>query len=88
MAYLRRVSDGLSEEGSMSHALKWDKKIDELTIVGDRPTVGCLMRVGSLFARTYSKRDWWLTTEVIEILEETKDYVRFKTKNSEYEWRV
>jgi hypothetical protein len=43
------------------------------------------MLVGSLTARSYSDRDYWLTTKVTEILEEREDYVKFKTGNSTYE---
>ena len=30
----------------------------------------------------------WQTTEVTEILEEKENYVKFKTKNSEYEFYI
>lgn len=55
-------------------------------IVGDRPIVGCRMLVGAIGARTMSWQDYWLTTEVLEILEEREDYVKFRTKNTTYEW--
>jgi hypothetical protein len=46
------------------------------------------MLVGSVTARSYSNRDWWMTTKVTEILEEKEEdgvlYVRFKTGNSIY----
>jgi hypothetical protein len=50
------------------------------------------MIVGSPYARTYSRQDWWQTTPITEILEERieedgTEYVRFKTGNSEYEWK-
>ena len=48
------------------------------------------MRVGSPFGRTFLAQDWWQTTLITEILEERtedgREYVRFKTGNSEYEW--
>ncbi len=37
--------------------------------------------------RTYSSQDYWTTTPVTEILEDTNEFVRFKTRNSEYEWK-
>lgn len=43
------------------------------------------MMVGSSFARTMGNQDWWCTSEVIEIIEESEDYCKFKTKNSIYE---
>jgi hypothetical protein len=86
MAKLRRTRDGAGDAGARSEAIKWntDGKIKE--IVGRRPTIGCSILVGSVTARTYQHQDYWLTTEVTEILEEREDYVRFKTGNSEYEW--
>jgi len=52
--------------------------------------VGCSMLVGSVTARSYSDRDYWLTTKVTEILEEKEEdgnlYVRFKTGNSTYQF--
>jgi hypothetical protein len=76
----------MMEGGARSEAIKWknDKSFD--SIISNRPTVGCSMRVGSITARTYSNRDWWMTTPVVEILEETEDRVRFRTKNSIYVW--
>ena len=85
MYSLRRTRDGAGDSGGMSNALKIiDGKI---AVVGHRPEVGVAMQVGSLIARSYSAQDWWTTTTITEILEEREDYVRFKTGNSEYEWR-
>jgi len=90
MARLIRVRDGEMEEGAMSQAIAWNEDGTLKEIVGNHPVVGCSMRVGSITAGTYSKRDWWLTTEVTEILEEKMEgdliYVKFKTKNSVYEF--
>jgi hypothetical protein len=50
------------------------------------------MLVGSVTTRSYSDRDWWMTTKVTEILEEKEEegtlYVKFKTDNSIYEFWV
>lgn len=90
MARLRRISDGEGDEGSCSQAIRWykrgPKKGQFKEVVSNRPTVGCSMLVGSVTARSYSKRDYWLTTIVTEIIEDKEDYVRFRTGNSEYEW--
>jgi hypothetical protein len=87
---LRRVSDGEGYVGASSEAIEWNEDNTFKSVVNHIPVVGCSMKVGSLIAGTYSKRDWWLTTIVTEILEEIKNddvhYVRFKTENSEYEW--
>lgn len=83
----------LKDGGACSQAIKWNEISDEngdrhfKEVVSNRPTVGCSMLVGSVTARSYSNQDYWITTEVLEILEETEDIVKFKTKNSIYEWR-
>jgi hypothetical protein len=87
MAILSRIPDGAGDAGSRSEALKYDENGKNPEVVGRRPIVGVNMLVGSVTARSYSKSDYWLTTEITEILEDTGDYVKFKTKNSIYEWR-
>jgi DNA repair photolyase len=88
MATLYKEVDGnliVKDGGARSESIKWkdNGRIDK--IVSHRPTVGCSILVGSLNTRTYGS-DYWLTTEVLEILEETEDRVRFRTKNSIYVW--
>ena len=73
--------------GARSEAIAWNDDGTFKEIVSHRPTIGCSMLVGSVTARTYQHQDYWLTTEVLEILEDTEDVVVFKTKNSVYEWR-
>lgn len=85
MARLRRTRDGAGDVGARSEAIAWNEDGTFKEIVGRRPVVGCSILVGSVTARTYHNQDYWLTTPVTEILEERKDYVRFKTENSEYE---
>jgi hypothetical protein len=56
------------------------------------PRVGCGVRVGSPYGRTYSAQDYWQTTPVTEITDEWVDgdgfrNMRFKTKNSTYIWK-
>jgi hypothetical protein len=54
-----------------------------------RPRVGVHMRVGSTYARTMQHQDWWQTNIITEILEETENFVKFKTASgSIYEWKV
>ncbi len=91
MARLVRVGDGEGHYGSMIESIAWNEEGTLKEITGSVPTVGESMRVGSPFAGTYSTRDWWMTTEITEILEEKKneegklEYVKFKTGNSVYE---
>lgn len=94
---LRRTRDGAGDSGLMSDAVTpiWDdngKLVDKIIEHCAQPKVGAVMVVGSPFARSYSAQDYWQTTPITEILEErTEDdgveYVRFKTGNSEYEWK-
>lgn len=87
---LRRVRDGEGDQGACSQAIEWNEDRTFKEVKSDRPTIGCSMLVGSVTARSYSDRDYWLTTVVTEILEEIENdsvmYVRFKTGNSIYEW--
>lgn len=93
MSYnLRRLSDKAGDSGFESFAIAWNEDGSFKEIVGDAPVLGCSMRVGSHIARTYQHQDYWMTTPIIEILEEKKSdlghYVKFRTKNSYYEWWV
>ena len=91
---LRRTRDGAGDSGQMSLAIHLNAGPGDEHVYEDgaRPQVGAVMRVGSLFARSYSAQDYWQTTPITQIIEErTEDdgaeYVRFKTGNSEYEWK-
>ena len=90
MAHLRRISDGVGDSGARSEAIAWNEDGTFKEIVGRRPIIGCSMLVGSVTARSYASQDFWLTTQVTEILEEITeeqtDYVKFRTGNSIYEW--
>ena len=86
MPRLIRIGDGAGDSGARSEAIKWNEDDTFKEVVSNRPTVGCSMLVGSVTARSYSKQDYWLTTVVTEIIEESDTYVKFKTGNSIYEW--
>ena len=87
---LVRESDGIGDSGVMCEILDAESYTP---IAGETyPKIGCGVRVGSPFGRTYSAQDWWQTTPVTEILEEyinDSGYwtVKFKTKNSIYTWK-
>lgn len=92
MPYLRRIRDGEGFRGSLAQAIKYKKDCTfDKVVDSSKPVVGCCFLVGSLIAGSYSDRDYWMTSEVTEILEEKWNkegklvYVKFKTKNSEYE---
>jgi hypothetical protein len=80
---LRREGDGAGDSGPMSRLFNKDGNAPD---AGPRPKVGYAIAVGSPYARTYQMQDWWQTTEIQEILEETENEVRFRTRNSVYTW--
>ncbi len=87
MPRLSRVRDGIGDSGACSQAIKWNDDGTLKKIVSNVPTVGCSMLVGSVTARMMTNQDYWLTTKVIEILEESPGMIRFMTENgSEYEF--
>jgi hypothetical protein len=87
---LVRDSDGLGDSGPMCEILDEEsyKPIPDVTY----PRVGCGIRVGSPCGRTYSGQDWWQTSPITEILQESindEGYwtVKFKTEHSTYTWK-
>jgi hypothetical protein len=88
MSYsLIREKDGVGDSGSMSQAIYPDSKGDACVEENGRPRVGVQMKVGSYTARSMQWQDWWQTTFCLEIIEESENYVKFKTGNSVYEWK-
>lgn len=86
---LKKLENGYEfmEGGARSDVIEWNEDGTIKSMETGRPKIGCSMRVGSIMARSYSNRDWWTTTEVLEILEESEEEVKFRTKNSVYIWR-
>lgn len=85
---LRRDSDGAGDSGNMSMMI-YSEENRPIAVDGydSRPRVGGVIRVGSIYGRTYQGQDWWQTTIIEEILEDTPDMVRFRTENSTYTWK-
>lgn len=81
MYSLRRVGDNAGQEGITSHAVEYHHWPEDNKLVSERPTIG----YGMIVARGMTS--YWYTTLVTEILEDTPNYVRFKTQNSEYIWK-
>lgn len=79
------------DSGAMSLALRFDN--NEVVQDGHLPKVGCCMKVGSMTARSFQRQDYWLTTPIEEILEDSVDQetgykvMRFRTRNSYYLWK-
>jgi hypothetical protein len=74
----------LKDGGAMCDAIRWNEDDTFKEVAGHKPIVGCSLMVGSIRARSYADQDYWLTTTVTKILEETEDYVIFETENSIY----
>ena len=76
---LIRKGDGLVREGNVVFWVEWDENSrgkDKHEKIG----VGYSLLLDPVYG------NWtWLTTTVTEILEDQGTYIRFKTKNSEYE---
>lgn len=88
------VNSYKGDSGPMSnaHRVSEDGKTLESVKHQAEPEVGHCMQVGSPYSRSYSGRDWWMTTPVTEIvsrivLPDSSVQVIFKTKNSTYKWR-
>jgi hypothetical protein len=77
-------TEEFKEQGARVEAIQYDEDGRNGKVVGNKPIVGCSLLVGSISARSYSNQDWWLTTEITEIISETKECIRFKTLNSTY----
>ena len=92
MAYLRRTRDGEGYYGSLVEAIRQNPDTGELEReLVTKPRIGWALKVGTVTAGTYSTRDWWMTTEITEIIEEdvVEDeyfYYKFRTGNSIYEY--
>lgn len=92
---LHRERDGAGDSGTIFKSLRWPEgkeacTLNELTQVGEIGEIhlGCAIYCGSVYARSYSQQDWWLTTPVTEFLDVKDDgvniEVRFRTENSIY----
>lgn len=90
MYTLFRVGDNAGDSGHLCEILKLSKE----GVIRDThriPKVGWHVRVGALYGRTLNPQDYWTTTPVTEILEDTSTKelrtIKFKTRsNSTYIW--
>ena len=88
MYYSMYDKKGRGDSGGMSYCISFDENNKATILDSPRPKIGCVMRVGSRFARTMQHQDWWQTTPIKEILAETTNEVVFKTRSgSIYTWK-
>lgn len=87
MYSLVREKDGAGDSGGMSTIFWVENDLIRYENFA-KPRVGASIRVGALYARSYAAQEYWQTTLVTEILEETENRIRFKTKNSVYVWEI
>jgi hypothetical protein len=80
---LVRERDGLTNQ---SKDIKWIEWNEEGRFKADHkePAVG-----RALLMSPFNDFFTWMTTDVTEIVEEREDYIKFKTRNSNYElWKL
>jgi hypothetical protein len=80
---LVRERDGLTNQ---SKDIKWIEWNEEGRFKADhkKPAVG-----RALLMSPFNDFFTWMTTDVTEIVEERDDYIKFKTRNSNYElWKL
>ena len=76
---LVRERDGLTNQSKEIKWLEWNDE-GRFKAEHDKPAVGY-----SLIMSPFNQFFTWQTTSITEIVEEREDYVKFKTKNSNYE---
>lgn len=80
---LVRESDGLTKKSEDVMWLEWNET-GKFKDRHSEPAVG-----RSLLMSPFNDTFTWMTTDIIEIIEQKEDYIKFKTKNSTYElWHV
>ena len=80
---LVRERDGLTKQSKEKKWLEWDNE-GRYKADYQEPAIG-----RSLIMSPFNDYFTWQTTDVIEIVEEREDYVKFKTQNSNYElWKL
>ena len=76
---LVRERDGLTKQSKEVMWLEWNEE-GRFKAKHDKPALGY-----SLIMSPFNQFFTWQTTSITEILEEREDYIKFKTKNSNYE---
>jgi len=80
---LVRERDGLTKQSKNIRWLEWNEQ-GRVRENHDKPAVG-----RSLLMSPFNDYFTWMTTDITEILEEQDNYVKFRTRNSNYElWKL
>jgi len=76
---LKRLDDGLTKQGSRVLYIEYDGKTGEDNKSHEKIKVGCSLMLDPRMNFT------WLTTLIVEIVQQEDKYIKFKTENSTYE---
>ena len=76
---LRRLNDGLTKTGNRVDYVEYDEKTREYKSSHNDIKVGRSLMLEPRMQFT------WLTTAIIEIVEQREGYIKFQTQNSTYE---
>ena len=80
---LVRERDGLTKQSKEVMWVEWNEE-GRFKSKHDKPAVG-----RSLIMSPFTMSFTWQTTSITEIVEQRGDYIKFKTKNSNYElWKL
>jgi hypothetical protein len=80
---LVRERDGLTKQSKDIKWLEWNEQ-GKVREDHNEPAIG-----RSLLMSPFNDFFTWMTTDVTEIVEERDDYIKFKTRNSNYElWKL
>jgi hypothetical protein len=80
---LVRERDGLTNQSKDIKWLEWNEE-GKVREDHNEPAIG-----RSLLMSPFNDFFTWMTTDITEIVEEREDYIKFKTRNSNYElWKL
>ena len=80
---LVRERDGLTNQSKDIKWLEWNEE-GKVREDHNEPAIG-----RSLLMSPFNNYFTWMTTDITEIVEERDDYIKFKTRNSNYElWKL
>jgi len=90
MAKLKCLRNGEVQIGPKVEAIEWTQRGHFSCVKGNHPIVGCSLLVGNDSDHVFSSKDFTLTPEIVEILEDrvienNVRYVKFTTKSNIYE---